>query len=191
MEKATLETQRLSDIRQSIETNIAEHRKWYMFQGIAFIIAGLLAIILPGATAVGFELLIGALLLISGLIQAFACLQSRVHWWSLFSSLASIIVGGLMLFNPTTGTLALATIVAIFLAIEGIAELLLSFQFRPAKNWIWLMLSGVVSLALAIMLFAGWPAATIIFLGIIIGVNFLMYGISIMAVAAQVKHQPE
>jgi uncharacterized membrane protein HdeD (DUF308 family) len=191
METATLETQRLSDLQQSIESNIAEHRSWYMLQGGVFILAGLLAVILPSATAIGIELLIGALLLVSGIVQAFASFRCRVHWWSLLSSLASVVVGGLMLSSPSTGTLALATIVAIFLAIEGVAELLLSFQFRPARNWVWLMLSGLTSVVLATLLFVGWPAETIVFLGIIIGVNFLLYGASIIAVATSVNDQPQ
>lgn len=191
METATLETQRLSDLQRSIESNIAQHRSWYMLQGGVFILAGMLAIVLPSATAIGIELLIGALLLVSGIVQAFASFRSRVHWWSLLSSLASIVVGGLMLANPATGTLALATIVAIFLAIEGVAELFLSFQFRPARNWLWLTFSGLTSLALAALLFVGWPAATIVVLGIIIGVNFLLYGTSIIAVAASVNEQPQ
>ena len=161
-----------------------------MLQGVVFILAGILAMILPSATAVGFELLIGALLLISGLVQVFASIRSKTHWWALLSSIASIIVGGLMLFNPAAGTLALATILAIFLAIEGVTELLLSLQFRPARNWGWLLLSGLVSSGLAVLLFAGWPGATIVFLGIIIGINFLLYGISLLAMTAWVEHQP-
>lgn len=190
MTTTTLETQRLSDMRRRIESAIAEHRGWYMFQGVIFVLAGILAMILPSATAVGFELLIGALLLMSGLIQGVASLRSKTHWWALLSSIASIIVGGLMLFNPTAGTLALATVLAIFLAIEGITELLLSLQFRPARNWGWLLLSGLVSLGLAVLLFAGWPSATVAFLGIIIGINFLLYGVSLLAMTAQVEHQP-
>jgi len=187
---ATLEAQRLSDIRNRIESNIAEHRGWYMFQGTVFILAGILAMTLPSVTALGFELLIGALLLISGLIQVFASFRSKTHWWALLSGIASVVVGGLMLFNPAAGTLALATILAIFLAIEGITEILLSLQFRPARNWVWLLLSGLVSLGLGVLLFAGWPGATVVFLGIIIGINFLLYGVSLLAMTAWVGHQP-
>ncbi len=190
MATATLETQRLSDMRRRVESAIAEHRGWYMFQGVIFILAGILAMVLPSATAVGFELLIGALLLVSGLIQGIASLRSKTHWWSLLSSMASVIIGGLMLFNPAAGTLALATILAVFLAIEGVTELLLSLQFRPASNWGWLLLSGLVSLGLAILLFVGWPGLTIAFLGIIIGINFLLYGISLLAMTAKVERQP-
>lgn len=187
MTSITLETQRLSDARHRIESAIAEHRGWYMFQAVVFILAGILAMILPSATAVGFELLIGALLVASGLTQCIASLRSKTHWWSLLSSVVSLLVGGFMLFNPTAGTLALATILAVFLAIEAVIELLLSLSFRPARNWGWLLLSGLVSLGLAILLFAGWPGATVVFLGIIIGINFLLYGISLLALTVRVE----
>lgn len=50
------------------------------------------------------------------------------------------------------------------------------------------MASGLVSLVLAGLLFAGWPGATVMFLGIIIGINLLFYGISLLALTASIKH---
>lgn len=183
----TLETQHMADLRQSIESEITEHRRWYALQGIAFILIGVLAITLPGITAMGFELLIGALLLSSGIVKAFASVRSKTHWWSLLSSLVLIIFGGLLLFKPVAGILALATLLTLFLAIEGTTELLLSFKFRPAKNWGWLMFSGLVSLGLAFLLFAGWPEVTVAVLGIFIGISLLLYGLSLLAITTQGK----
>lgn len=182
------ERRAFSDMRGHIEEAITEHRGWYIFQGIVFVLAGILAMVLPGATAFGFELLIGALLLISGIVQGVASLRSKTHWWALVSSLASLVIGGLMVFHPVAGALALATLLAVFLLVEGITELLLAFQFRSLRNWGWLMASGLVSLVLAGLLFAGWPGATVMFLGIIIGINLLFYGISLLALTASIKH---
>lgn len=178
------ETQTISDRQGHIEMTLAQHRGWYIFQGIIFVLIGLMAMILPTATAVGFELLLGALLLASGIIQAIASLRSKTHWWALASSLTSLVIGGLMVFYPVAGTLAIATLLAIFLVIEGVIELLLAFQFRSLRNWRWLMFSGAVSLLLGFLLFAGWPATTLAFLGIVIGINLLFYGVALLALTA-------
>lgn len=189
MTATTYEGYSLSEMRNRIEASIAEHRGWYVFQGIVFILAGALAIFLPNATALGFNILIGALLIVSGLVQGFASLRSGMHWWSLISALASLIIGGLMLFYPMTGMIALATVLAVFLTIEGVTELMLAFQFKPARNWGWMLFSGIISLLLAVLLFAGWPGVTVMFLGIIIGVNLLLYGISLLALTASVQRE--
>lgn len=177
----------LKEISANITQHISDHRGWYIFQGIAFIIAGILAIILPGVTAIGFGLVIGALLLASGIIQAIASFSSKSHWWSLASALLSLVVGALIIFNPVAGTIALATILAIFLFLEGITELFLAFQLKPIKNWGWLLLSGVVSLVLAVIVFAGWPGASVVLLGVLIGINLLFYGSALLAITHAVK----
>jgi len=170
------------NLKWDVRKHILEHRGWYSFQGIVFILAGILAIVLPSATAIGFGFIIGALLIISGAAQAIASFTSKAHWWSLFSALISLIVGSLMLFHPLTGTIAIATLLAVFLVIEGVVELLMSFQYRSVKNWGWLLFSGSVSLFLGLIIFAGWPSASLVFLGVIIGINLLLYGVSLIAI---------
>ncbi len=176
------EKMHLTDISLNITQQVSEHRRWYIFQGIVFVVAGLLAIILPAATAIGFGLVIGALLLVSGFIQAIASFGSKLHWWSLVSAFLSLIVGVLMIFNPVAGTVAVATILAVFLVLEGITELFLAYQLRPVKNWGWLLLSGLASLVLAYIVFAGWPSTSLVVLGIIIGINLLLYGVALLAI---------
>src|SRR5271170_4576809 len=82
-----------------LSERVRTHKSWYIFQGIIFIIFGLLAAILPAATAIGVDILVGAVLLMSGIFQLVASLKVKMHWWSILSSILSIIIGGLMLWN--------------------------------------------------------------------------------------------
>ena len=66
------------ELRINIENAIARHRYWYVFQGIVFVVAGLLAVILPNVTAIGFSILIAILLIVSGIVQAFATLPGDI-----------------------------------------------------------------------------------------------------------------
>ena len=66
-----------------------------------------------------------------------------------------------------------------FMTIEGVLELLLSFQFRPVHNWSWMLFSGVVTLVFAMVLWIGFPAFDILYLGWVIAINLVFYGLSL------------
>ncbi len=180
------ETMSLADmqaIRARIEQHIREHRGWYIFQGVAFLVAGLLAAILPAATVLSATLIIGAALLVTGVLQFIASFQSRSHWWAFFSALLSIATGGWMLWMPLFAALALAIVVAAFLSAEGILEILLAFEFRPARNWGWMLASGLATLVLSIFMWSGLPVLSVVYLGLLIAINFIFYGVSLLMLA--------
>ena len=147
----------LDALRTRFEQNLREHKSKYIFQGTVFIILGILAAALPAATALSVELMIGVVLLLSGIFQLVLTLKSKMHWWSMLSALLSITAGVAMLWKPLAGLLAVVTLLALFMTLEGLFELLLAWQFRPMRNWSWMLFSGIVTLLLAIILWLGFP----------------------------------
>lgn len=180
----------MADIRAielRIREDIRRHRSWYDFQGGLFLLLGFVTIILPVITVLSATLFLGGLFLITGISQLISSLRSRMHWWSLLSALLSIAVGGWMLLMPFEGVLALALAIAFFLLIEGGLEILLALRLRPAPNWGWMLASGAVTLALvAVLLWSGWPVSSTYFLAMLIAINFILYGTSILMMAASV-----
>jgi uncharacterized membrane protein HdeD (DUF308 family) len=171
----------LSDFHQRMEERIAEHKGWYALQASALIAAGILAMVLPIATPFAFEVVTGVVLAISGAVKGYTSFKSQTHWWSFLSAAVSFLIGALMLWQPVPGVIALATLVAVFLLAEGLTEIFLALEFESARNWGWLLVSGVVSVVLSVVLFVGWPGMTVAFLGFVVGVNLLLYGASIVA----------
>lgn len=184
MASAIIGARLLSNLHERMEEKIAEHKGWYFLQAIACFFAGVLAIGLPTFTALSFETLIGALLAISGAVKGVSSIKSHIHWWSFLSAALMVIVGALMLWQPIPGVIALATLVALFLLTEGLTEICLALEFESARNWGWLLVSGIISVLLSVLLFFGWPGMTVMFLGVLIGVNLMLYGISLLAVSA-------
>ena len=170
----------LSALRARFERELRTHKGKYIFQATIFIILGILAAALPGATALSAELLIGTVLLMSGVFQLVLTLKSHMHWWSVLSALLSIVVGTIMVWKPFAGLLAIVTLIAIFMTMEGIFELMLAWQFRPLRNWSWMLFSGVVTLVLAAILWIGFPAFDVLYLGWVIAINLILYGLSLM-----------
>ena len=167
-------------LRSRFEHELRDHKGKYIFQGTLFIILGVLAASLPAATALSMELMIGVVLMLSGIFQLVLTIKSKMHWWSIFSALLSIIIGTIMVWKPFAGLLAIVTLLAIFMTMEGILELLLAWQFQPVRNWSWMLFSGIVTLVLATILWIGFPALDVLYLGLIIAVNLCLYGLSLI-----------
>ena len=167
-------------IGADIEHELHNHKSKYVFQGVLFIAAGALAAAFPAATALNVEILIGAILLFTGGLQFILSLKSKMHWWSLLSACLSMVIGLLLLWQPLPVLLAFITLLAIFITIEGILQLLLSIQFRPARNWKWMLSSGIVNLILATALWIGSPLFDVMYIGWVIAINLMFYGISLL-----------
>lgn len=178
--KTVMTTDRFDALGARIEQELREHKGKYIFQGIVFIVAGILAATFPATTALNVELIIGAILLFTGVFQLILTLKSKMHWWSLLSACLSIVVGIVMLWKPMPVLLAFVTLLALFMTIEGLLELLLAFQFRPVRNWNWMFFSGSITLLLAAILWIGFPAFDVLYLGWVIAVNLAFYGLSLL-----------
>lgn len=165
---------------------ISKNRNIFFAEGILFVILGTLAIILPGMSTLGVELLIGWLFLFGGIIQgvrAFKAYEQRGFWPSLLGSVVSIIVGVLLLLYPLTGILTLTLLLIVFFLLEGIAKIAFSLQMRPAARWGWLFFSGVLALLMAAIIWSGWPLTAAWVIGLLVGINMLFFGFSLITLA--------
>jgi len=170
----------LSHLGERIEQHLREHRGKYIFQGVAFIIAGILSATLSGNTALHTELLIGIVLLVTGIFQLVLTLKSKMHWWSLLSSGLSIIAGTIILWKPFPVLISVVTLLAVFMALEGLVEMFLAFRFRPARRWGWMTFSSIMALTMSAVLWIGYPAFDVLYLGWIVAINFVLYGLSLL-----------
>jgi uncharacterized membrane protein HdeD (DUF308 family) len=176
----------VNSVRTVREDLIRERRGWYVAQGILFIVVGLLAFVLPAATVLGVEIFLAALLLVSGAYQTYHGFTEK-SGWMIFSGVLSLLLGIFLVAMPAVGVVALATAIAVFLFVEGVVEIILALQMRFSRRWGWLLASGILSIVLSVLLLIGWPQQTVILAGIFLGVNFILYGASVLAVAASVN----
>jgi uncharacterized membrane protein HdeD (DUF308 family) len=159
-------------------------------QGILFIILGLIAIGLPVITSVSLTIFIGAFLLAVGFLLLIQLFQhnATAFWFPLIGALFAIGIGGYMIFYPIHGVVILATLLLVWFISHGLMEILLAFQLkRHNENWGILLLSGVVTLLLAAIIITSWPASSVVILGILFGINLLMYGMAICALGFVLK----
>jgi len=168
------------------------HWKFFMGEGVVLIILGLAAIVLPQIASVAIAILVGWLLLMSGivgLISSFAARHAPGFGWSLLSAVAGTVAGIVLLLWPLSGVVTLTLVLSAFLCIEGIVSVFYSLDHRRelSGRWGMLLLSGVVDLLLAGLIFAGLPASAGWAIGVLVGINLVMGGAALVAMALHAR----
>ncbi|HKX19851.1 MAG TPA: HdeD family acid-resistance protein [bacterium] len=107
---------------------------WLLVEGIAGIITGLIAFLIPGLTALVLLYLIAAWALVTGVLELLAAFRLRGmianEWLLLLGGAASIIFGVLLIVQPGAGALALLWLIGAYALIFGILMLMLAFRLR-------------------------------------------------------------
>jgi uncharacterized membrane protein HdeD (DUF308 family) len=78
-----------------------------------------------------------------------------------------------------------------YLTIDGITTVILALQHRRAetKNWGWLLMNGILDLLLATAIIMLQPSITAWLVGVIVGVDLVFAGISMIAMGWSAKVQ--
>ena len=184
--------QSLDATRSAIAKTLSEHWKLFLIEGLVLVILGLLAIAVPPLAGLAITILFGWLFLISGvagLITTFAMRQAPGFLWSLLSGVLGILAGGLLLVQPALGLVTLTYVLIAFFVLEGVATIMFALDHRQmlSGRWGFVLASGLVDLFLAVIILMGLPGTAAWALGIIVGINLVFGGASLIAMAAAVR----
>lgn len=171
-------------------SNLEEHRGngWFIALGVIMILTGIGAFAFPLVASLSVELLVGATFLVGGIATLFHAFREK-EWGGVFWQLAVGIVymaGGIVfLVNPFGGVIALTVFLGAVFFVEGIARIIMGIQMRGERNWGWAVASGAVSVLLAILVFGGFATgASLGFIGLLLGINFIFAGASFVALGS-------
>jgi uncharacterized membrane protein HdeD (DUF308 family) len=176
----------------SVARTVRHHWQLFLIEGIALVILGLLAIAAPVFASLAATIFFGWLLLISGAIGLIATVRARRapgFIWALLSALVGIVAGALLIDAPLQGTFSLTAVLIAFLFIEGIVSVAYALEHRSGRSgsWGWVLASGVLDLVLGAILFAGLPGDALWALGLLIGINLVFGGWSLIAMALHAR----
>jgi uncharacterized membrane protein HdeD (DUF308 family) len=174
--------------RDAVTRIVRDHWRLFLIEGIILVVLGLLAVAVPMVASLAVTILFGWLFLISGivgLITTFVMRQAPGFWWSLLSGVLGVVVGGWLLVEPVQGLVSLTYLLIAFFIVEGIATIMFALEHRAALSgrWAWMLVSGVVDLFLAAVILAGLPGTVALALGLIVGINMVFGGASMIGMA--------
>lgn len=180
--------------RRNLSAHIAageDHWKLFLLQGTGLILLGITAAILPNVTTLAVEVLIGWLLLISGLFRLASGFGAEIgpgHWSSMLLAALMVLLGMVLALHSKESAFELRVALTGYLAIHAIASLILASSLREeSSTWLAIIVGAIVDVLLATLLLSEWPSTSDWVLGLCLGVNLAAAGLALIFVALGVK----
>ena len=158
--------------------------------GSALTLLGCLSFAAPSVAGTWVVGVIGVVLLIAGIIQLVT------GWWAerwsqklspMIIGLVSTVSGLGLLAERWIGPTMVIWVMSIFFVAGGVWKLITAFSYRPAKGWLLLFFSGLIAVGLGYWMFTRTNEQALEIIGLLAGIDFLLTGISMLAVAITVR----
>jgi len=159
--------------------------KWMLLGALSLVFS----ILVLGNTVIAtmaVTTLTGAMLMVSGVLQVVGGFSSNESTGSkAFGILMGLLMGFLgtnFLFNPLQGAISLTMLVLLLLISSGIVRLIFAWKMRSTLYFWPMVLSGAISVLLAGYIWNNFAAASLTFLGIMLGIELMMNGFSLILI---------
>ena len=179
-------------LQSALAQAVRDHWKLFLVEGIVLVVLGILAILIPMAASIAVTIILGWLFLVSGVVGLFTTFWARGapgFWWALVSAVLATAAGIVLLLWPLSGVVSLTLLLIVFFIIEGVASIMYAFEHKKdlSSRWVWMLVSGIIDLILAALIWSGLPGTAAWALGLLVGINMLFGGTSLIAMALHAR----
>ncbi len=182
-----------SKLQSAMNQTVKAHWKAFLFEGILLVVLGVAALILPPLAGLAVAILLGWMFLISGigglLVTSWAR-SSPGFWWSLISAALAVLTGLLLLARPAQAVLTLTIVLGAYFLAEGVTTIMYALEHRRelSGRWSWLLISGLVDIAISFMVITGLPSSAEWAIGVLVGINLMFGGASLIGMALAARN---
>ena len=158
-------------------------RTLWLVVGVISILGGLFALFNPLSASLAAEQITGFIFLFVGVLQFIALFRAHRTSGKLLAAIGGVIgvlIGIELLQNPLQGILTLTMVIAILFMATGLVRVVVSFGLKGSAAFIPVLISGLVSIALAVLIFSGYPESSTYILGVLFAVELISNGISLI-----------
>lgn len=156
--------------------------------GFLMVILGLLAMMSPAVSGLAVTFMLGTLLLVAGLCMVIFAFSSasfgRGMMRFLFGGIT--VLAGLWIFaQPGMALASLTLYLMIYFVVDGLFTIFAGFRLQEGKGLV--IFNGVVTLALGVLIWKGWPVSGLWAVGVLVGVKLVVGGMVMMALESAVN----
>jgi len=76
------------------------------------------------------------------------------------------------------------------LVASGIVRIFLGFNMQHGSPWMWVVVSGLITLLLGVIILAHWPVSAVYTLGIFLGIDLVFAGASWISLGLALRNAP-
>jgi uncharacterized membrane protein HdeD (DUF308 family) len=183
----------LNKLQSKMSAAVREHWKAFLFEGILLAILGLAAMIVPPLASLAVTIFLGWMFLVSGvagLVLSFWARAMPGFWWSLISAALAVLAGGILLARPMQGVLTLTIVIGAYFLAEGVATIMYALEHRRelSGRWSWLLVAGLMDILIAFFIIAGLPGSAEWAIGLLVGINLLFGGATLIGMALAARN---
>jgi uncharacterized membrane protein HdeD (DUF308 family) len=189
----TTPSQDFDRLQLKVSTEVREHWKAFLFEGILLAVLGIAAIVVPSLASLAITIFLGWLFLIvgiAGLMITFWAPRIPGFWWSLLSAALAVLVGILLLIQPVQGMLTLTIVVGAYFLAEGAVTIMYALDHRRelSQRWGWLLTAGVMDIIVAFVIIIGLPGTAGWAIGLLVGLNMMFGGATLIGMALAARN---
>lgn len=169
-------------------------RTWWavVIRGVAAILFGIIALLLPGSALLALVLLFGAYALVDGifaLLGAVRAIESNQRFGALlFQGIVGVIVGILTFVRPGITGLVLLYLIAFWAIITGVFEIIEAVEMRRVIRNEWLLiLGGALSVIFGVVIFFA-PVTGALAVVVIIGIYAIIFGALLVGLGLRLRN---
>jgi len=172
---------------------IRDHWWAFLALGIGLVLIGTMCIIHPFVASLASVVFLGFLLLAAGIGQIVSSFWAG-KWSGMLMHLLIgalyTIVGFMIIGEPETNMVLLTKILAIFLIVVGVFDIL-SALIQRFHGWGWVLLNGGITLLLGLMINRQWPESALWVIGLFVGIEMIFNGWAWIMLALGLKAYKE
>lgn len=166
---------------------------WFVVLGVIVFGAGLIAAANVLMATFVSVLIVGAMMIAGGIMEIVHAFGVRT-WggfalW-LLTGILYTIAGVLTFYNPLFATAVITLMIAISLAAAGAVRVWVGLTQRGSTGWGWIVVGGLVTLAVGLFIMMRWPINSLWVLGLFLAVDLMVQGLSYVTYGLGFKRNP-
>jgi uncharacterized membrane protein HdeD (DUF308 family) len=163
---------------------------WIVALGVVYVIAGVIALGSVVFATVVTVFVVGLMMVIAGIAEIISAFQIKT-WgkfllWVLLGALY-VLAGFVTFENPLLAAALLTLLLGCALLVSGIMRIVLAFSMKEGTPWMWVAVSGAITLLLGLIILAHWPVSSLYILGIFLGIDLIFAGMGWIGVGLGLK----
>jgi len=181
----------MEEVNDTMWSDLGRNWGWIVVRGIAALIFGVLALVLPGITLAALVLLWGAYALADGIIALIAAFRIRDRgkpfWALVVVGILGVAAGILTFIWPGMTAIVLLAFIAAWSLVMGIFQIIAAVRLRKSIENEWLLgLSGLLSVIFGVLMLIN-PGAGALAVIWVIGAYAILFGVLLIALGLKLR----